>query len=185
MKTILKFAFTMVLAVAPAAAQIQIPLDSLAAKASDTAGISLDSSMLKLAANFLGGDKAAQDPEVQKILSGLKSILVRRYSFKEEGQYQDDELAPLRKQLVSTGWNAMITHKRKNEHSEIYTRIGPNQVSGITIVAAKPKEVAVVSVEGAIDLAKLAELAGHFGIPSGITDADGKADSKNPTTDPK
>lgn len=178
MNRISQFALVSVLTVLPAAAQIQVSLDSLAAKAADTAGVSLDSNMLKLAANFLSGGKA-EDPEFQKVMNGLKSIVVKSYKFREAGQYQDSELAPLRQQLASSGWTVMISHSGQDGHSEIYTKIDSNQVAGITIVAAKPKEVAVVSVEGSIDLAKLAQLAGHFGIPTGLPTGDaGKTGQK-------
>lgn len=172
---------TLLLAAAavPLAAQIQIPLDSLAAKASDTSGISLDSSMLKLAANFIAGNKA-QDPQFQKILSDLKSIAVKRYAFAQEGQYENGELDPLRTLLRAGGWKEMLSWtQKKGSRSEIYTKSDGGQIAGITELLTAPKQVVVVSVEGSIDLGKLAELAGHFGIPTGLGSPDQKADLKN------
>jgi Domain of unknown function (DUF4252) len=164
MKRVYGFVALMMVAV-PLSAQIQIPLDSLAAKASDTTGLALDQSMLKLAGNFLAGDKA-QDPGFQKVLNGLKSLVVKKYTFAQEGAYQDSELAPLRTQLSSGGWGQMITVHRNGGSREIYVK----SEGGVTVVLAQPKQVIIVSIEGAIDLAKLAELAGHFGIPAGLTD---------------
>ena len=120
MKRVYKFALMAALAGVPLAAQIQIPLDSLAAKASDTTGISLDQSMLKLAANFLAGDKA-QDPGFQKVLNGLKSIVVKKFTFAQEGAYQDSELDPLRALLRSGGWSAMISvHRNDGEPGDLH-----------------------------------------------------------------
>lgn len=167
MKRVSVFAVLMMAAVVPLAAQIQIPLDSLAAKASDTSGISLDSSMLKLAGNFLAGNKA-QDPGFQKVMSALKSIAFKKFTFAEEGQYQPAELAPLYTQLRSSGWGEMITMQRKGGQSTFYTKSDGGQISGLTVIATAPKQVVVVSVEGTIDLAKLAALAGHFGIPADL-----------------
>ncbi len=171
MKRSCKFMAAMILAVVPVAAQIQISLDGLAAKASDTTGIALDASMLKLAANFLAGIKA-QDPNFQKVLNGLKSIAVKRYTFAQEGAYQSAELDPLRSQLRTGGWGEMINVQRKSVHNEIFTKSEGGQLSGVTVVNSGPKEVAIVSVEGSIDLSKLAELAGHFGIPADIPGLD-------------
>jgi hypothetical protein len=165
MKRVYALAALVILAGVPLAAQIQIPLDSLAAKASDTTGVSLDQSMLKLAGNFLAGDKA-QDPGFQKVLSGVKSLVVKKYTFAQEGAYQDSELAPLRALLSSGGWGQMIAVHRNGGSREIYVK----SEGGVTIVLAQPKQVVVVSIEGSIDLAKLAELAGHFGIPAGLAD---------------
>lgn len=183
MKRISMFALWMAVAggvlAIPAAAQIQIPLDSLAAKASDTAGIALDQSMLKLAANFLAGSKA-QDPGFQKVLNNLKSIVVKKYSFAQEGAYQNSELEPLRTLLRSSGWGQMISREHNGGQSSIYVKSDAGQIAGITVVAAEPKQVVVVSVEGSIDLAKLAELAGHFGIPTGLPGVDSKPDDAKP-----
>jgi hypothetical protein len=166
----------------PAAAQIQIPLDSLAAKASDTKGVALDQSMLKLAANFLAGGKA-KDPGFQKILAGLKSITVKKYTFAQEGAYQSAELEPLRAVLRTGGWSDMITMHKDGGERKIYIKMDGLQINGVTVVAADPKDVVVVSVEGVIDLAKLAQLAGHMGIPSELSGIDPGSNQK--TTDQK
>jgi len=181
MKRISKFVLALALAGLPLAAQIQIPLDGLAAKASDTTGIALDQSMLKLAGNFLAGDKA-KDPGFQKVLDNLKSIVVRKYSFAQEGAYQKSELEPLLTLLRTSGWSQMITvHKMQGQSaSAIFVKSDGTQMAGVTVVAAQPKQVVVVSVEGSIDLAKLAELAGHFGIPAGLTGLDSKTDETKP-----
>ncbi len=178
----MKLALTAVLLVAPLAAQIQIPLDSLAAKATETKGIALDQSMLKLAGNFLAGDKA-QDPTFQKVLNSIKSILVKKFSFAQEGAYQDSELEPLRSMLHTTGWGRLIDVHKDDVSREIYLK----PEGGITVLVARPKEVVIVSVGGVIDLATLAGLAGHLGIPQGLTDdvkpkPDAKPgpDAKNP-----
>jgi hypothetical protein len=179
MKRISKFVLALALAGLPLAAQIQIPLDGLAAKASDTTGIALDQSMLKLAGNFLAGSKA-QDPGFQKVLNGLKSIVVKKYTFAQEGAYQNSELEPLRALLLTGGWGQMITREVKGGQSSIYVKSDGGQIAGVTVVAAQPKQVVVVSVEGSIDLAKLAELAGHFGIPAGLAGLDSKTDETKP-----
>ena len=168
MKRFLMFAWTAALLVTPLTAQIQIPLDSLAAKAAETKGISLDQSMLKLAGNFLAGDKA-QDPKFQKVLDGIKSIVLKKYTFAQPGTYQDAELEPLRTLLHAGGWSQTINVHNAEGGREIFLK----PEGGITVLVSRPTEVVVVSVEGAIDLAKLADLAGHLGIGQDLTPAGG------------
>jgi hypothetical protein len=179
MKQVSKFVLMLAFAGLPLAAQIQIPLDNLAAKASDTTGIALDQSMLKLAGNFLAGNKA-QDPGFQKVLNNLKSIVVKKFTFAQEGAYQSSELEPLRALLRTGGWGQMITREINGGQSSIYVKTDGGQIAGVTVVAAQPKQVVVVSVEGSIDLAKLAQLAGHFGIPAGLAGLDSKPDETQP-----
>ncbi len=149
----------------PLAAQIQFGMDGLAGKAKESVDISLDSAMLKLAGNFLAGNKA-QDPGFQKVISGLKNITVKSYTFTEDGQYNTADLEPVRRQLRSAGWGKMFGVHEKGGETEIYTKSEGGQIAGLTVLAAEPKELTFVSIEGAIDLSKLADLAGHFGIPA-------------------
>jgi hypothetical protein len=164
MKRVLWFAGLMVATIVPAAAQIQIGLDDLAAKAKESVNISLDSNMLRLAGSFFSGGKAA-DAGIQNLLSELKNITVRSFTFDEEGQYKMSDLDPVRSQLRKAGWGKIIGVNEKRETTEIYSKPQGDQIGGLAVLAAEPKELTVVYIEGNIDLSKLAALAGHFGIP--------------------
>lgn len=175
----IKLAWTTVFLVLPLAAQIEIPLDNLAAKASDVKGVTLDQSMIKLAANFLAGQKA-NDPGFQKVLAAIKSITVKRFSFAQDGAFQSADLDPLRAVLRGTGWSQMLSSGQNDRQSTIYVKMDGLQMGGITIIKSQPREVAVVSVEGSIDLAKLAQLAGHMGIPQDLSNIDPGAKPAGP-----
>lgn len=160
----MKRAWIVLLMAVPLAAQIQVDLSGLAAKAKESVDISLDSAMLKLAAGFLTGKKS-DDAGLQKTLSGLKNITVKSYTFAEEGQYKVEQLDPIRTQLRAAGWGKTFGVNEKSGQTDIYTKSEGGQISGVTVLVAEPKELTVVSIEGVIDLSKLADLAGHFGIP--------------------
>ncbi len=51
------------------------------------------------------------------------------------------------------------------ETDEIYIRTENKKISGVAILACKPKSLTVVNIAGAVDLDALAELGGHFGVP--------------------
>lgn len=146
------------------AAQLRITgLDDLASKAKESVNITLDSSMLQMAGGFLGG--SGKDGEnLKTLLSGLKAISVRSFEFKEDGQYKMSDVEPIRVQLRTPGWNRIVSVQEKDEMSEIYTRTEQGKVVGFAIIAAEPKELTVVAIEGTIDLKDLSKL-GSLGIP--------------------
>jgi hypothetical protein len=146
--------------------QVQIGLDNLASKAKDSVNISLDSAMLRLATGFLSKDKT-EDPGLAKLIAGLKNVTVKKYTFAEEGQYKPEDVQPVRDQLRSAGWGVMLgLHGGKGGSTDIYSKSEDGHVAGLGVVKLEPKQVTVVYIEGAIDLASLANLAGHFGIPA-------------------
>ena len=169
MKKAVWFLALMVGAAAPLAAQIQITgLDALAAKAKESVNISLDSTMLKLAGGFFSAGKSADAAGIQSVISGLKNVTVRSYTFGEDGQYKMSDLDPIRAQLRSAGWSKMVSVNEKEQMTEVYSKPQGSQLGGIAVLAAEPKELTVVYIEGNIDLSKLAALAGHFGIPDDL-----------------
>jgi hypothetical protein len=152
----------------PAQLQLRITgLDGLASKAKATVDITLDSSMLQAAGVFLGGN-SKDDKEAAKLkemLAGLKAITVRSYEFKEDGQYRREDLDPIRAQLRAPGWSKIVSVTEEKELTEIYMRTDQGKVAGFAIIAAEPKELTVVAIEGTIDLNDLSKLGG-LGIPS-------------------
>ena len=158
-------------------AQLQINLGGLASKAQESAEITLDSSMLQMAGNFLKSDKG-DDAKVKDLISGLKAITVRNYKFAQEGQYRQEDLEPVRAQLRGPGWSKVVSsdNKANREVSEIYVKTDQGKISGVAILNAEPKELSVVYIEGTIDLSALARLGGSLGIPAipGVTIPDQK-----------
>jgi uncharacterized protein DUF4252 len=161
----------LIAAAVPLAAQIQIPgwtsagsLDNLAAKAKDFVNITLDSSMLQLATSFFSKNDQPDGPGLKKLISGLKNIAIRKYSYAEEGQYNPADLQPIRDQLRANGWGVLIGKHDEGGSTDIYSKSVDGHVAGLGVVKVEPKEVTVVYIEGAIDLASLVDLAGHFGV---------------------
>ncbi len=140
-------------------------LDRLAAKASETADVTLDGNLLKLGAKFLSSDDPDQ-AKVKKLVASLKGIYVRTFEFENEGEYTEADVASVRKQLQSPGWSRIVGVKSKKdgENAEVYLKTdGPD--GGLAIICANPKELTVVSIVGKIDLDELSELGGSLGVP--------------------
>ena len=49
--------------------------------------------------------------------------------------------------------------------SEIYVRLVEKKPTGVAILCAEPKELTIVNIVGTLDLDRLADLGGDFGIP--------------------
>ena len=144
-------------------------LEKLSAKAVEVNNVTLDGDMLQLAAKFLDLDK--DDPESQQVKSlikNLKGIYVKSFEFDQPNQYSASDVEEIRSQLAAPGWNKIVESrdKRANENDEIYVmKDSHNNVAGVAIVVAEPKELTVVNIVGPVDLDKLSALGGKFGIP--------------------
>jgi hypothetical protein len=147
------------------AQQIQINLEHLAAKASETVDLSLNGSTLQFAAKFLDS-KDPDQSKVKKLIGGLEGIYVRSFEFQKAGEWTKEDLDGIRKQLKSPEWSKIVGVKSaEGETDEIYLRMETGKITGVTIIAAEPKELTVVNIAGPVDLDSLAELGGHFHIP--------------------
>jgi hypothetical protein len=169
----LTFAFIVLgarLALATAAApdvQLQMPnFDSLASNASDSVSITLDSGLLGIAAAFLDSSKP-EDAAAKDLISGLKSIYVRNYTFDKDFTYPSADVDLLRKQLSAPVWQRLVGVRsgKKQANVDIYMSVNQNNVNGLVIIASEPREFTVVNIVGSIDLQKLRRLEGKFGIP--------------------
>jgi len=145
-------------------------LEKLSSKAVEVNNVTLDGDMLRLAARFLDLDK--DDPEakqVKDLIKNLKGIYVKNFEFDEPNQYSAADVEEIRAQLAAPGWSKIVESrdKRSAENNEIYLMKDANdQIAGIAILVAEPKELTVVNIVGPIDLDKLSSLAGKFGIPA-------------------
>jgi hypothetical protein len=161
---------TLVLALAltPAWAQdIKFPpaFDKLAEKASEAVDVTLDGSLLQLAARFLS-NRDPDEARVKQLVSGLKGIYVRAFEFDRDGEYSKADLDSIRNQLKAPTWQRMVhVRERGGENAEVYFRMEGSEPAGLLVIAAEERELVVVNIVGKINPEELSELGGHFGIP--------------------
>ena len=173
LKTPLKFATLAVVLIlgTTATALAQNPriqtsqLDSLAAKASETVDLNLDEGLMQLAAKAFSS-KDPDEAKVKALVDRLKGIYVKSFEFETEGQYSEADLESIRSQLRNSAWTRIVHVASKKEGSvDIYLMQVGNEITGLTLLASEPKEITVVNIVGPVDLQKLSDLEGHFGVP--------------------
>jgi hypothetical protein len=167
------------------AAQAQGPrlpfagLDKLAAAASETVDVSLDTSLLALAARFLDGTGDEDEARVKAMLDGLKGVYVRSYEFGADRAFGPEDVAAIRRQLAGPGWSRMagVRSTRDRADVDVYLWMDGETIGGLGILATEPRRLTLVNIVGAIDLDQLRRLEG-FGLPKlGLerSDAAGRA----------
>jgi hypothetical protein len=166
-----KFVLVIILALAvavPASAQrinLDLPgLAGLADRADEVVDVTLDASMLRLAAKFLAGNDP-DEREVRDLISGLQGIYVRSYEFSKDGEYDRSLLDQVKSQL-GPSWKPLVTVRSKTkENVNIMADLRGDRIHGLVIIAAEPREFTLVNIVGNIDIDRLSKLEGEFGIP--------------------
>lgn len=140
-------------------------LDHLAAKASQSVDVNVDERLMRIALKVFSND----DPEERKIkdvVAGIKGIYVRSFEFEADGQYTPADMETIRAQLRGPGWTRLVNVVSKKEGSlEVYLLMNGETVGGLAVLSTEVRELTVVNIVGPVDLEKLAQLEGQFGIP--------------------
>jgi len=147
--------------------QLKMPnFESLAEKASDSVSITLDSTLLGIAAGFLDSSKP-EDAAAKELITGLKGIYVKSYTFDKDFAYPSTDVDMVRKQLSAPVWQRLVgvRSRKKQANVDIYMSVDQGKANGLVIIASEPREFTIVNIVGSIDLQKLRRLEGKFGIP--------------------
>lgn len=141
-------------------------LDKLADKASETVEVTLDEKLLQMAARFLS-DKNPTEAKVKELVAGLKGVYVRVFEFDKPGEYGAGDIESVRTQLSAPGWQRIVgvRSRRDGNNVDVHLRYQGDAILGLAILSIEPRELTFVNIVGAIDLEKLRQLEGQFGIP--------------------
>ncbi len=139
----------------------------LAARASDVNEVTMNKTMLKFASQFLDS-KDKGDAQAQRLIQNLNAIYVRSYEFSAPGQYTPEDLKTIRQQFLGPDWNPMVKVRSKKGEgdTDVYVKMVGNEVKGMFVLDAEPKELDMVYISGSIRPEDLKELSGNFGVPN-------------------
>jgi len=164
-------------------ARLQIDqLDSLANKASETVDVKLDEHLMQMTAKFFVS-KDPDDAEIRELIKGVKGIYVKSFTFEKEGEYSPAEIDSVMSQLRGGAWSKIIgvTSKKDGDNVEVYLNTAGDQINGLAVLSIEPKEFTVVNIVGPINLEKLVQLEGQFGVPYlNLPPPKPKIEKKNP-----
>jgi hypothetical protein len=149
-------------------ARIQMSqLDRFSDAADKVIDVTVDEALVRLAMSALNPNRSVNEAKIKDILSGLKGIYVKRFEFEKEGAYSAADAESIRSQLNAPGWSriANVRSKREGNYDVVIMSEG-SVIRGLAILAAEPRALTVVNIIGSIDLAKLRDLEGKFGIPN-------------------
>jgi hypothetical protein len=160
-----------VFAGAPARAQqgkIQIDhLERLSNQAVETIDVTVDEKLILLAGKFLNEKRSPDEKLAKEIIQGLKGVFVKRFVFEKENEYSDADVQAIRSQLDAPGWSRIVgvRSKRQGANVDVHIMTDESLIKGLTVLVAEAKALTVVNVVGPIDIEKLSQLEGRFGIP--------------------
>ena len=159
-------------------------LEKLNSKAAEVNDVTLEGPMLELARKFMAYDHDPEAAQLQDVLKGVKGIYVKNFEFDDPDQYSQADVDAIRAQLSGPGWSRIVesSNRRSHEHDEIYIMKQGDAIAGMAVLVAETRELTVVNIVGTIDIEKLSQIEGHFGIPktdrcdSGALEACGNRD---------
>lgn len=156
--------FLIALAVPLHAQRLNLDFPAIAERASESTDVTLDGPLLRLAAKFLN-DHDADEHQAKDLIKSLTGIYVHSYEFDHDGEYDRSVVEKVRAQL-GPNWKPMVTvRSRYKENVDIYLDMRGDNVAGLLVISAEPRELTLVNLVGPIDLDRLASLEGEFGIP--------------------
>ena len=98
---------------------------------------------------------------------GIKGIYVRSYKFDADFAYPKTDVDMVRKQLSAPGWQRLVEVRSRKEQQnvDIDILVEQEKANGLAIIASQPREFTIVNIVGSIDMRKLHQIEGQFGIP--------------------
>ncbi|MFL6273859.1 MAG: DUF4252 domain-containing protein [Blastocatellia bacterium] len=180
-------------------ARIQMSqLDRFNDMADKVISVDVGESLINLAKSALNPKRSVNEAKIIDILAGLKGVYVKRFEFDKDGAYTAGDVDYIRSQFNGPGWEHIANVRSKREGSyDVVMMYEGSIIKGLGVLAAEPRALTVVNVIGAIDLTKLRDLEGNFGIPKfgleqmpGVTVQDNRKDKprdeqKKPQDEPK
>ena len=140
-------------------------LDKYESQAAQSVEVTIDSRILKIAADALS-DKKPDEAAAKALLTGLKGVYVRAFEFDREGVYQPAEVESLRARFGGPEWSRIVgVRSRRYDKVDVFMSTAGQTINGIAVVASGPRELVYVNVAGPIDLERLRALEGRFRIP--------------------
>jgi hypothetical protein len=141
-------------------------IEKLSARAKETVEVTMEGPMLRWASKFLSAEDA-DEQKAAKLVANLKGIYVRSFEFDKDGEYSSADVDLMRTQFHAPEWNRIVgvRSQKDGENVDVFFKLENDKMAGIVVIAAEPRELTFVHIDGPLEIEDLAELGGDFGIP--------------------
>ena len=104
--------------------------------------------------------------EAVDMLGGL-DVVVNNAGVEITSLLVDLDPVSVRKQLEGPNWSRLVQQHRSEprEDTDVYMCLEDGKIKGIAVIASEPREFTIVNVIGNLDVDKISQLPGQFGIP--------------------
>jgi hypothetical protein len=143
-------------------------IDKLAETADEVIDVTVDPAMLHFTERVLS-DRNPDQARAKRVLRGIRVVKVKSLKFDRDGAYSAADIEAIRAQLKSPGWSRLVeVRSRKSDNVDVFVRSDKGEIAGMVVIAAEPRELTIVDIDGNIRPEDLAELRGRAGVPRGI-----------------
>ncbi len=162
-------------------------LNYLTDKAVEIVDVTLEKNLIELAAKFIPG-KTPDEVKIKELLLSIQGVFVKRFAFENEGAFTDSDANSIRSQLQNPAWAKIVSYINKKKDGnrmnvEVFLMTQGSVIKGLAVLATEAKAITVVNLVGPIDLEKLSQLEGKFGIPNiGLKQTTGAQEDEAVTT---
>jgi hypothetical protein len=141
-------------------------IEKLSARAKEVVEVTMEGPMLRWASKFLSAEDA-DEKKAAKLVANLKGIYVRSFEFDKDGEYSSADVDMMRTQFRAPEWTRIVgvRSQKDGENVDVFFRLENEKMAGIVVIAAEPRELTFVHIDGPLEIEDLAELGGDFGIP--------------------
>ncbi len=145
-------------------------LAKLEDKASEVVDVTIDRRTLRLALKYFSNSKDPDEIKIRDLVAGIEGIYVKVYQFENEKEYAVADFETIHTQLKAPGWIRLAgVRSKKKDATNVEVSMmtdDDDNLLGLAIIAAEPKQIAVVNIVGTFDPARIRELSGKFkGLP--------------------
>ncbi len=145
-------------------------LAKLEDKASEVVDVTIDRRTLRLALKYFSNSKDPDEIKIRDLVAGIEGIYVKVYQFENEQEYAVADFENIHTQLKAPGWIRLAgVRSKKKDATNVEVSMmtdDDDNLLGLAIIAAEPKQLAVVNIVGTFDPARIRELSGKFkGLP--------------------
>ncbi len=141
-------------------------LERFSERADKVIDVTVNEALIRLAISAMSDKRTPEEAKLKELISGLKGVYVKRFQFADPGEFADSDMDPIRAQLRTPPWSRIANVRSKREGNyDVYIMTEGSIIRGLVVLASEPKAMTVVNVVGPLDLSKLSELEGRFGIP--------------------